>query len=90
MAPGHPFHPGHDPWHGQTVVVYTQGPRTVAGRWDTVQGGQLLMRDVALHEDPGTRDAWVAELREFGIPVQHRTFTLPHAEVVRVVRLRDA
>ena len=90
MPPGHVFHPGHDEWHGQTVVVYTHGARTLAGRWDAIEGGVLVMRDVALHEDEKTRAAWVAELREYGIPVQHRTFSLPHAEVARVVRLREA
>ncbi len=84
------FHPGHDEWHGQTVVVYTRGSRTVVGRWDAVEGGQLLMRDAAVHEDESTRDEWVARLREYGIPVQHRTYTLPHADVARVVRLREA
>jgi len=90
MPSGFVFHPGHDEWHGQTVVVYTRGPRVVAGRWDAVQGGQLLMRDAAVNDEPATRDAWVAELRKFGIPVQHSTFVLPHADVERVVRLRDA
>jgi hypothetical protein len=87
---GFVFHPGHDEWHGQTVVVYTHGPRTVVGRWDAVQEGQLLMRDAAVHEDPATRDAWLAELRQYGIPVQHRVLTLPHDDVARVVRLREA
>ncbi len=90
MSPGHVFHPGHDEWHGQTVVVYTRGARVVAGRWDAVQGGELLMRDAAVHDDPTTRASWVADAKKYGIPVEHRTLTLPHAEVERVVRLRDA
>jgi hypothetical protein len=88
--PGHVFHPGHDEWHGQTVVVFA-GARTVVGRWDAVQGGRLLMHDVAVHaggaEEP--REAWLARLRQYGIPVQHRDFTLPQAEVERVTRLRE-
>jgi hypothetical protein len=48
------------------------------------------MRDAAVHEDPATRASWVASAKQYGIAVQHRTFTLPHAEVERVVRLRDA
>jgi len=92
LAPmtGFVFHPGHDEWHGQTVVVYTKGARVVAGRWDAVQQCELLMRDVAIHEDPKTRASWVAEVKQYGIPVQHRTYVLPHAEVERVVRLREA
>lgn len=93
MSPGHVFHPGHDEWHGQTVVVTTSGPRTVVGRWDAVQGGTLLMRDAAVHEQGAgdeTREAFVARLKQYGIPVSHPTCTLPHADVVSVVRLRDA
>jgi hypothetical protein len=55
-----------------------------------VQGGELLLRDAAVHDDPATRASWVAEVKKYGIPVQHLTLTLPHAEVERVVRLRDA
>jgi len=87
---GFVFHPGHDDWHGQTVVVFTRGARTIVGRWDAVNGGELLMRDAAVHEEPATREAWLAELRQYGVPVQHRVLTLPHAEVERVVRLREA
>ncbi|HZL99913.1 MAG TPA: hypothetical protein VFD43_06645 [Planctomycetota bacterium] len=90
---GHVFHPGHDEWHGQTVVVYTKGTRTVAGRWDAIVDGQLQMRDAAVH-DGGTeaepRAEWVARLKQFGIPVQHGSFALVAEDVERVVRLRDA
>lgn len=93
MPPGHVFHPGHDEWHGQTVVVYTSGPRTVIGRWDAVVGDEVRMMDAAVHEDASadeTREAWVERLKTYGIPNEHRTFMLPHASVTEVVRLRDA
>jgi hypothetical protein len=86
---GFVFHPGHDEWHGQTVVVYTRGPRVIVGRWDAVNGGELLMRDAAVHADAASCESWLAELRRYGVPVEHRTLTLPHAEVERVVRLRE-
>jgi hypothetical protein len=88
LMSGFVFHPGHDEWHGQTVVVYTRGPRVIVGRWDAVNGGELLMRDAAVHADAASCESWLAELRRYGVPVEHRTLTLPHAEVARVVRLR--
>ena len=90
---GHVFHPGHDEWHGQTVVVYTSGPRTVVGRWDAVVGDQVQMLDAAVHEDgiaEETREAWLARLQKYGIPADHPTLALPHDAVTEVVRLRDA
>jgi hypothetical protein len=90
IVTGFVFHPGHDAWHGQTVVIYTQGARTIVGRWDAVQEGKVLVRDAAVHEDPSTREAWVARLREYGVPVEHRILRFPESEVARVVRLRDA
>jgi hypothetical protein len=87
---GHVFHPGHDEWHGQTVVVFAR-TATVAGRWDAVQGGRLLMHDSPLPDAAAEpREAWLARIKQYGIPVQHRDYALPHAEVERVTRLRDA
>jgi hypothetical protein len=87
---GHVFHPGHDEWHGQTVVVFA-GPRTVVGRWHEISGGRLHMHDVAVHEGgEETREAFVARLKQFGIPVQSRDFGMPAAEIQQVTRLRDA
>jgi hypothetical protein len=94
VSTGHVFHPGHDELHGQTVVVYTTGARTLIGRWDAVEGGTLRMLDVALHEDGAagamSREAWVAKLKQYGIPVEHKALALPQDAVARVVRLRDA
>ncbi|MCB9897667.1 MAG: hypothetical protein H6825_06670 [Planctomycetes bacterium] len=90
---GHAFHPGHDEWHGQTVVVHTKGALTVAGRWDSVAGGQVRMMDVSVHDTSTAgepREAWIGRMKTYGIPVAHRTFTVPFAEVDSVVRLRDA
>jgi len=90
---GHVFHPGHDAWHGQTVVVYTHGARTVIGRWDAIVGEHVQMRDAAVHEQregAEARDAWVAKIKQFGVPTDHATYAFPSTEVERVVRLRDA
>ena len=86
---GFVFHPGHDEWHGQTVVVFTRGPRVVVGRWDAVQGAELVMRDAAVHEDAERREAWLKEVRQYGVPVEHRVLVVPYGEVMRVVRLRE-
>jgi hypothetical protein len=90
---GHVFHPGHDEWHGQTVVVSTQSARTVVGRWDAIVGGQVQMRDVAVHEEGPEVEpaaAWIERLKTYGIPVQYATYALSEEDVTGVVRLRDA
>jgi hypothetical protein len=89
LMSGFVFHPGHDEWHGQTVVVYTRGPRVIVGRWDAVNGGELLMRDAAVHADAASCVSWLAALRRYGVPVAHRTLPLPPAVVARVVRMRE-
>jgi len=90
---GHVFHPGHDEWHGQTVVVYTSGTRTVIGRWDAVVEDEVQMRDATVHEEGSAdepRDDWVSRIKTFGVPTDHATYAFPSTEVKRVVRLRDA
>lgn len=87
------FHPGHDEWHGQTVVVDTSAARTFIGRWDADVGDAIRMFEVAIHEAATmeeSRDDWVARLKKFGIPVDQPTALVPKVEVTTVVRLRDA
>lgn len=87
------FHPGHDDLHGNTVVIFTNGPRTVVGRWDAERDGKILMVGAAIHEDgqdgKSTGD-WVAEVKKYGIPVQEQRTQVLRADVDRVVLLRDA
>jgi len=93
MAHDGVFHPGHDELHGQTVVVRTSGPRTFVGRWHEVRDGQVLMVDVAVHDSESSSesgDAWLAKLKQYGIPVDQRSVSVEHASVTEVVRLRDA
>ena len=87
------FHPGHDEWHGQTVVVDTSASRTFIGRWDVDTGEAIRMIDVAVHDGAGgeeTRDDWVARLKKFGVPVDQPQAMVPKGEVTTVIRLRDA
>lgn len=90
---GHVFHPGHDEWHGRTVVIYTSGPQTVIGRWDARVGDQVRVLQATRHDAQGAaevRDDWVARIKQYGIPVEHEVLMLPGASVERVVPLGDA
>lgn len=87
------FHPGHDELHGQTVVLYTTGPRTFIGRWDEDTGEMIRMVGVCMHEAGAAeldRDAWVEQTKKFGVPVEHQMITVPKGDVDRVVKLREA
>lgn len=87
------FHPGHDEWHGQTVVVHTSVARTFIGRWDADMGDAIRMFDVAVHDETGNEEScedWVARIKKFGIPVDQPTSMVPKGEVTTVIRLRDA
>ena len=90
---GHVFHPGHDEWHGQTVVVYTTGAHTFIGRWDSKDDNEVHMLDVAVHDRAASdesREDWVARLAKYGVPVEQQAAALPSNTVERVIRLRDA
>ncbi len=87
------FHPGHDEWHGQTVVVYTHGSKTVIGRWDSISSGQVIMRDAAVHvegQDEDDLKTWVSKIQTYGIPVEHPSLSFPEDDVTSIARLRDA
>jgi len=87
------FHPGHDDYHGLTVVLYTSGPRTFIGRWDQVMDGMIRMVGATLHEaTEGGKDlaTWVQETKIYGVPPEYPQLMVPQAEVTRVVPLREA
>jgi hypothetical protein len=90
---GHVFHPGHDEWHGLTVVVYTNGPNTVIGRWDARVGDQVRMLQCTQHEEGAAdegRDDWVARVKKFGVPNEHEALMVPGDAIEKVVHLADA
>lgn len=90
---GHVFHPGHDEYHGLTVVIYTSGAHTVIGRWDARVGDQVRMLNCARHElgsAEEARDEWVKRIQKFGIPVDHAQLLVPSQGIERVVPLADA
>ncbi|MAG56411.1 MAG: hypothetical protein CMJ83_08985 [Planctomycetes bacterium] len=87
------FHPGHDDLHGQTVVIYTSGPRTFIGRWDSEVEGMIRMVGASLHDSGDNdkpRDEWVKDTKKFGVAVEHQQLMIPRAEVTGVVKLREA
>jgi hypothetical protein len=90
---GQVFHPGHDEWHGLTVVVYTNGPNTVIGRWDARVGDQVRMLQCTQHEEGAAdegRDHWVARVKKFGVPNEHEALLVPGDAIEKVVHLADA
>ena len=88
------FHPGHDDLHGQTVVLFTDGPRTYVGRWNAQEGDGILMMGASVHDtsagDEGDGPAWVETVKQYGFGAEHASLVVPADEVTRVVRLRDA
>ena len=90
---GHVFHPGHDEYHGLTVVLFSSGAHTVIGRWDARVGDQVRMLNACRHEQGAgdeSRDDWVARIQKYGIPVEHEVLLVPEAQIERVVHLSDA
>ncbi|RKY22307.1 MAG: carbon-nitrogen hydrolase family protein [Planctomycetota bacterium] len=90
---GHVFHPGHDDYHGLTVVLYTSGSQTVIGRWDARVGEQVRILNCCRHEQgvgDESRDDWVARTKKFGVPNDHAQLLVPGDSIERVVHLVDA
>jgi hypothetical protein len=87
------FHPGHDDYHGITVVLYTSGPRTFIGRWDQVMDGMIRIVGATMHDgkDPAKpMDVWVQETKKYGVPPDFPQLMIPKSEVTKVVPLREA
>ena len=89
MADGMVLHPGHDELHGITVVVGGASGRTYVGRWHERQPRGVVMRDVAILEPGGDLDEWVARLRKFGVPPEHRVHVVDEAEFRSVRRFQE-
>jgi hypothetical protein len=80
------LHPGHDELHGITVLVEGASGRTYVGRWHERQERGVVMRDTAILEPGNDRDAWLAQLRKFGVPPEHRMLVIPADEFLSVAR----
>ncbi len=78
------LHPGHDELHGITVLIEGTSGRLYVGRWHERQERGVVMKDTAILEPGGDRDAWVAKLQKFGVPPENRLMVIPAEEFVSV------
>lgn len=86
MSEGITLHHDRDELHGITVVVAGASGRTYVGRWHERQPRGVVMRDCTVLEAGADRDAWLAKLRKFGVPPDHRTHVIPDDEFAGVER----
>lgn len=89
---GHVFHPGHEDLHGVTVAVEGASGRLYVGRYHERTERGVVLHDLAIH-DAGSHELpradWVARIRKFGIPVEHKTLVVPPEEAGSVTRLAE-
>jgi hypothetical protein len=78
------FHHDTHALHGITCVALGRGATTWVGRFDTVEGGSVILRDVDVHEStPGaaTREAWLEKTARVGPWPKHARLAVPLGEV---------
>lgn len=76
--------------HGQTLVI-EKADAVYVGRFDSTNGFQVFLHDAALRKTvPGAaRDAWLAEVATFGVPVEERDLIVDADGIQSVRLLRD-
>ena len=75
----------HDAPHGTNVVIETKTGKVYIGRFDAVQGFDVVMHDCDVF-DPlagGDREHWIRETATYGVDVKHRDLAFPMHEVAR-------
>lgn len=85
-------HPDHHELHGITIAVDTDGPELFVGRCHDVDGLQVYLVDVAVHEakDGGpTKRDWLQQVARFGPFPQLARLALPLARVTWMQKLGD-
>jgi len=87
---GHVFHPGHDEYHGITVVLETASGRMYVGRWHESTPKGVVLHDVASHDlsDGQSRQDFLARTLKFGVRPELRTVVVTD-EVRSVRKLAD-
>ncbi|HEX5387203.1 MAG TPA: hypothetical protein VFW66_10915 [Gemmatimonadales bacterium] len=87
---GHVFHPGHQAFHGVTVVLEARGGITYIGRFDTQDAAGVHLLDVARHQsEAGTpaRDEFVRRSAAFGVRGEHKHLVVLSADVISITPL---
>jgi hypothetical protein len=75
----------HDAPHGTNLVVETRDGKVYIGRFDAVQGFEVLMHDCDVFDPQGggDREHWIRETATYGVDVKHRNLTFPAHAVTR-------
>ena len=76
--------------HGINLVVETK-EMVYIGRFDTTNGFQVLMHDVAAHSisECSSGEDFIRQTAKYGIPVEHHDLVFPAQGICRVRRLGD-
>ena len=87
---GHVFHPGHDDFHGVTVVLEAASGRTYVGRWHERTPKGIVLHDVAQHDPSNgqSQSDFLARTIKFGVRPEQRTVVVTE-EVHSVRKLAD-
>jgi hypothetical protein len=75
--------------HGQTLVI-EKADAVYVGRFDSTNGFQVFLHDAASRKTAGAaREAWLAEVATYGVPVEERDLIIDADGIQRVRLLRD-
>ena len=86
------FHPDAHALHGITCAVDLVGPRLLVGRVDTIDGSNVILLDVDVHEDREggkTKAEYLAAAARFGTWKKHDRLAVPLADVASIRPLGD-
>ena len=75
----------HEAPHGMNLVLDTKSGSVIIGRFDSVNGLEVLMHDCDIFDPASGGDAehWTRETATYGVDVKHRNYSLGAHEVTR-------
>ncbi len=81
----------HDAPHGTNLVIETKSGKVYIGRFDAVQGFEVLLHDCDVFDPKagGDSESWIRETATYGVDVKHRDLVFPAHEVTRWRALGD-